>query len=123
MHSPTLSAVSPLSPPPTTEERGDTGGQSIQIDPHTCDTVGVVTGVNKVTRRLGPTKLTRRLGARLREARQSRGLTQAAAAQLAKVTPQRWGQIENGKFSNINKLLDACNAINANFIVDVQITE
>ena len=121
MHSPTLSAVSPLSSIPTMEERGGMGGHSSEIDLHTCDTVGTVTGVNKVTRR--PTKLTRRLGARLREARQARGLTQAAAAKLAKITPQRWEQMENGSVSNLNRLHAACEAINASLIVDVQITE
>ena len=70
MHSPTLSAVSPLSSIPTMEERGGMGGHSSEIDLHTCDTVGTVTG---------PTKLTRRLGAHLKKVRkgfmvQARGL-------------------------------------------------
>ena len=111
MHSPTLSAVSPLSPIPTMEERGDMGGRSSEIDPHTCDTVGVVTG---------PTKLTRRLGTRLKKLRKAQGLTQEQAAELLGVTRARWGQMERGNVTNLTKLEAACEAIGARLIVDVQ---
>ncbi len=111
MHSPTLSAVSPLSSIPTMEERGGMGGHSSEIDLHTCDTVGTVTG---------PTKLTRRLGAHLKKVRKAKGLTQEQAAELLGVTRARWGQMETGSTSNLNKLHAACEAIGARLIVYVQ---
>ena len=111
MHSPTLSAVSPLSSIPTMEERGGMGGHSSEIDLHTCDTVGVVTGPTK------PTILTRRLGARLKKLRKAKGLTQTQAAELLGITKGRWSHMEHGHFTNLNKLQAACDAIGVRMIV------
>ena len=76
-----------------------------------CDTVGVVTG---------PTKLTRRLGARLKKVRKAKGLTQTQAADLLGITQPRWAQMEQGGVTNLTKLQAACRAIGARLIVDVQ---
>ena len=67
-----------------------------------------------------PSTITTRLGRRLKEARQRVGLTQAAAAELAEVTPGRWSQMESGAVSNLNKLADACAAIGAVLDIDIR---
>ena len=65
------------------------------------------------------TDLTTRLGQQLRTAREAAGLTQAEAAELAGVTRARWGQMEAGSTSNLNKLVAACIAIGAVFTVEI----
>ena len=52
-------------------------------------------------------------------------MTQAQAAELAGVTRQRWGQMEAGSVSNLNKLHAACTAIGAvpNFSIGIPTEE
>jgi DNA-binding XRE family transcriptional regulator len=67
------------------------------------------------------TDITKRLGLQLREARETAGLTQTQAAELAGVKKSRWSQMESGGVANINTLLKACLAIGAVLDVDVRV--
>lgn len=70
-----------------------------------------------------PTAVALRLGLQLRAARLAAGLTQEEAADLAGVSGARWGQMERGSTSNINKLQAACVSIGALLIVCVKIPD
>ena len=69
------------------------------------------------------TEITLDLARQLRRARDAAGLTQADAAALAGVTRERWGQMERGSTSNINKLVAACDAIGAEFTASIGIPQ
>lgn len=68
-----------------------------------------------------PSSVATVLGQQLKSARLAAGLSRADAAGLAGVTETRWGQMERGSVSNLNKLQSACEAIGAVLKVSVEV--
>lgn len=107
-------AVHPPSPGAPESSEGEVEGRGREIDRDTCDTMEAM-----------PSDITTQLGQQLQTAREAAGMTQAQAAELAGVTRQRWGQMEAGSVSNLNKLHAACTAIGAvpNFSIGIPTEE